>query len=83
MAIFLAVVIVVTVTAFNDWTKEKQFRGLQEKLESEHTIAVIRSGEVQQIPVAEIVAGDICMIKYGKDLRIMSLSSTQFSTILC
>ncbi|XP_071816390.1 plasma membrane calcium-transporting ATPase 1-like isoform X2 [Apostichopus japonicus] len=65
VAIFLAVVIVVTVTAFNDWTKEKQFRGLQEKLESEHTIAVIRSGEVQQIPVAEIVAGDICMIKYG------------------
>lgn len=65
VAIFLAVVIVVTVTAFNDWTKEKQFRGLQEKLESEHTIAVTRSGEVTQIPVAEIVVGDICMIKYG------------------
>ena len=29
VAILLAVVIVVLVTAFNDWSKEKQFRGLQ------------------------------------------------------
>ena len=29
LAILLAVVIVVLVTAFNDWSKEKQFRGLQ------------------------------------------------------
>ena len=29
MAILLAVIIVVLVTAFNDWSKEKQFRGLQ------------------------------------------------------
>ncbi|KAJ8047066.1 Plasma membrane calcium-transporting ATPase 3 [Holothuria leucospilota] len=65
VAIFLAIIIVVTVTAFNDWTKERQFRGLQEKLESEHTIAVTRSGEVLQIPVAEIVVGDVCMVKYG------------------
>ena len=28
-AILIAVVIVVFVTAFNDWSKEKQFRGLQ------------------------------------------------------
>jgi len=29
VAILIAVVIVVLVTAFNDWSKEKQFRGLQ------------------------------------------------------
>ena len=34
-AILAAVVIVVLVTALNDWTKEKQFRGLQKKLESD------------------------------------------------
>ena len=28
-AILFAVVLVVVITAFNDWTKEKQFRGLQ------------------------------------------------------
>ena len=32
LAILLAVIIVVFVTAFNDWSKEKQFRGLQVKL---------------------------------------------------
>ena len=34
-AILAAVVIVVLVTALNDWTKERQFRGLQKKLESD------------------------------------------------
>ena len=34
-AILSAVVIVVTVTAVNDWTKERQFRGLQKRLESD------------------------------------------------
>merc|ERR1711994_746002 len=33
LAILLAVVIVVLVTAFNDWSKEKQFRGLQDRIE--------------------------------------------------
>ena len=31
-AILVAVIIVVFVTAFNDWSKEKQFRGLQVKI---------------------------------------------------
>ena len=34
-AILAAVVIVVLVMALNDWTKGKQFRGLQKKLESD------------------------------------------------
>ncbi|XP_071488559.1 plasma membrane calcium-transporting ATPase 4-like [Diadema antillarum] len=65
VAILAAVLIVVLVTAFNDWSKERQFRGLQNKLESEHTIAVIRAGDVAQTVVSEIVVGDICLIKYG------------------
>lgn len=35
VAILAAVMIVVLVTAMNDWTKEKQFRGLRKKLESD------------------------------------------------
>lgn len=34
-AILVAVFIVVIVTAINDWTKERQFRGLQKKLETD------------------------------------------------
>nr|AML22898.1 plasma membrane calcium ATPase [Tridacna squamosa] len=65
VAILLAVVVVVLVTAFNDWQKEKQFRGLQAKIEHEHQFSVLRGGEVIQIPVGDIVVGDICLVKYG------------------
>ena len=34
-AILAAVVIVVVVTATNDWTKERQFRGLKKKLDTD------------------------------------------------
>ncbi|XP_067863663.1 plasma membrane calcium-transporting ATPase 1-like isoform X3 [Heptranchias perlo] len=64
-AILLSVICVVLVTAFNDWSKEKQFRGLQSRIEQEQKFTVIRKGQVIQIPVAEIVAGDIAQIKYG------------------
>ena len=53
-------------TAFNDWQKEKQFRGLQAKIEHDHQFSVVRGGEVIQIPVGDIVVGDICLVKYGK-----------------
>lgn len=65
-AILFSVIIVVLVTAFNDWSKEKQFRGLQSRIEQEQKFTVIRKGQVIQIPVAEIVVGDIAQIKYGK-----------------
>uniref|UniRef100_A0A673J151 Calcium-transporting ATPase n=1 Tax=Sinocyclocheilus rhinocerous TaxID=307959 RepID=A0A673J151_9TELE len=64
-AIFLSVICVVLVTAFNDWSKEKQFRGLQSRIEQEQKFTVLRAGQVIQIPVAEIVVGDIAQVKYG------------------
>ncbi|KAJ8400188.1 hypothetical protein AAFF_G00398820 [Aldrovandia affinis] len=64
-AILFSVIIVVLVTAFNDWSKEKQFRGLQSRIEQEQKFTVIRKGQVIQIPVAELVVGDIAQIKYG------------------
>uniref|UniRef100_A0A663ES69 Calcium-transporting ATPase n=1 Tax=Aquila chrysaetos chrysaetos TaxID=223781 RepID=A0A663ES69_AQUCH len=64
-AILLSVICVVLVTAFNDWSKEKQFRGLQSRIEQEQKFTVVRGGQVIQIPVAEIVVGDIAQVKYG------------------
>ncbi|XP_053326145.1 plasma membrane calcium-transporting ATPase 2 isoform X2 [Spea bombifrons] len=64
-AILLSVVCVVLVTAFNDWSKEKQFRGLQSRIEQEQKFSVVRGSQVIQIPVAELVVGDIAQIKYG------------------
>ncbi|CAD5228581.1 unnamed protein product [Bursaphelenchus xylophilus] len=65
VAILISVVVVVLVTALNDYTKEKQFRGLQAKIETEHKFSVIRGGVSMQIVVNELVVGDIAQIKYG------------------
>uniref|UniRef100_W5L1I2 Calcium-transporting ATPase n=1 Tax=Astyanax mexicanus TaxID=7994 RepID=W5L1I2_ASTMX len=64
-AILLSVICVVLVTAFNDWSKEKQFRGLQSRIEQEQRFAVVRNGNVIQIPVADMVVGDVAQVKYG------------------
>ncbi|XP_008302259.1 plasma membrane calcium-transporting ATPase 3-like, partial [Stegastes partitus] len=63
-AILLSVVCVVLVTAFNDWSKEKQFRGLQSRIEQEQKFTVVRKGNVIQIPVADMVVGDLAQVKY-------------------
>jgi len=65
VAILVAVIVVVVVTAFNDWRKEKQFRGLQSKIEKDQLVNVIRDEKTQQISVNEVVVGDLCLIKYG------------------
>lgn len=64
-AILIAVVVVVLVTAANDWSKEKQFRGLQSKIETEHKFSVIRGGVAMDIVIRELVVGDIARVKYG------------------
>jgi Ca2+ transporting ATPase len=65
LAIFLAVIVVVLVTALNDWRKERQFRCLQERIEKDNLTSVVRNGGVVQINVKDLVVGDVCCIKYG------------------
>uniref|UniRef100_A0A8W7P8D3 Cation-transporting P-type ATPase N-terminal domain-containing protein n=1 Tax=Anopheles coluzzii TaxID=1518534 RepID=A0A8W7P8D3_ANOCL len=65
LAILVSVFVVVVVTAFNDYSKEKQFRGLQSRIEGEHKFSVIRGGDAVQVNIGDIVVGDICQIKYG------------------
>ena len=62
VAILFSVLVVVMVTAFNDYTKEKQFRGLQNRIEGEHKFTVLRAGQSLQIVVGDIVVGDICQV---------------------
>lgn len=80
-AILLSVICVVLITAFNDWSKEKQFRGLQNRIEQEQKFTVVRGGQVIQIPVVEIVVGDVAQVKYGKIplLHFQCCTSVTFS----
>jgi Ca2+ transporting ATPase len=65
VAIAIAVIVVVSVSSFNDWRKERQFRGLQDRISKENNATVVRDKKMQQVNVKDLVVGDICCIKYG------------------
>lgn len=69
VAMLVTVLVVVFVTAINDWRKERQFRGLQNKIEKDHQASVVRDNRIQQIPIADLVVGDLCFIKYGNKIN--------------
>ncbi|KAF7637186.1 Cation_ATPase_N domain-containing protein [Meloidogyne graminicola] len=65
VAILVCVIVVCLVTAINDYSKERQFRNLQAKIETGQKFSVIRDGEPMDIPVSDLVVGDIARVKYG------------------
>jgi Ca2+ transporting ATPase len=67
-AILVAVIIVVMVTAVNDWNKERQFRDLQKRLDDDQHFSVLRNGEIREVSTADLVVGDIAQFKYGNTL---------------
>lgn len=64
VAIAVAIVIVVTVGAANDWQKERQFVKLNKK-KDDRNVKVIRSGKSREISVHDILAGDIMHLEPG------------------
>lgn len=64
VAIMVAIVIVVTVGAANDWQKERQFVKLNKKKE-DRTVKVIRSGKSREISVYDILVGDVVHLEPG------------------
>ena len=80
VAIIVAVVVVVLVTAINDWSKERQFRGLKKNVDRQHRFSVVRDAQTIQLVVADIVVGDVCIIKYGNLRRSLQLRFNYDST---
>ncbi|KAF1353052.1 calcium-translocating P-type ATPase [Lizonia empirigonia] len=64
LAICIAIIIVVLVTAVNDWQKEQAFVRLNAKKE-ERKIKVTRSGKAVMISVYDVLAGDIIHMEPG------------------
>lgn len=64
LAICVAIIIVVLVTALNDWQKEQAFVRLNAKKE-EREIKVTRSGKAVMISVYDVLAGDIIHLEPG------------------
>ncbi|CBZ53551.1 hypothetical protein NCLIV_033380 [Neospora caninum Liverpool] len=66
-AIWVAVVVVIAVTATNDWVKEKQFRKLG-KVKDDRLCRVVRAGKERQTPVATLLVGDIVRLEMGDEV---------------
>ncbi|KAJ9609129.1 plasma membrane calcium [Cladophialophora chaetospira] len=64
VAICVAIIIVVTVGAANDWQKERQFVKLN-KRKDDREVKVIRSGKSLQISVHDVTAGDVLHLEPG------------------
>jgi Ca2+ transporting ATPase len=69
-AIFLAVFIVVTITAINNWNKDRQFHKLNE-INNRKIVNVRRDGSpIKEIDAEELLVGDILYLKIGDILNV-------------
>ncbi|KAK9233947.1 hypothetical protein V1525DRAFT_107064 [Lipomyces kononenkoae] len=64
VAILVAVVVVVSVGALNDWQKELQFAKLN-KVKEDREVKVIRSGKTVTISIFDVLVGDVMVIEPG------------------
>ena len=67
IAILCAVIVVVLVSACNDYSKEKQFRKLN-AVKDNKTIKVIRDSAQKEISTHDIVTGDIIILITGDQI---------------
>lgn len=63
-AICIAIIIVVMVGSLNDYQKERAFVRLNKKKE-DRDVTVVRSGKTMQIPVYDVLVGDILNLEPG------------------
>ncbi|KAJ3089670.1 Calcium-transporting ATPase 10, plasma membrane-type [Quaeritorhiza haematococci] len=66
-AIFVAVAVVLSVTAGNDWSKERKFRRLL-LMQSDKKTKVIRAGIKNQISSWDVVVGDLVEVLVGDEI---------------
>lgn len=64
VAIIVAILVVVIVSALNDWQKERQFRKLNRKKEDRY-VTVMRSGNAAKISVHDVLVGDVLVLEQG------------------
>ncbi len=64
-AIFIAVFLIVSVTAVNNYLKEKQFRKLYAQLD-DRKVNVIRQTKIHSISIYDLLVGDIMKIDTGE-----------------
>ena len=64
-AIFIAVFLVSNISAFNDYSKELQFRALEASSNQDERTSVLRNSVVELINPSDLVVGDIIVLQGG------------------
>jgi P-type E1-E2 ATPase len=64
-AIVVAVLVVATVTAGNDYSKEQQFRTLNAAAESDKKVKTVRNGAQLLLAVSDLLVGDVLILETG------------------
>ncbi|OKL58574.1 hypothetical protein UA08_06275 [Talaromyces atroroseus] len=64
VAILVAIIIIVLVSALNDFQKQHQFRRLNKK-QQDRNVKVVRAGRPQEISIHDVVVGDVVQIEPG------------------
>lgn len=64
-AIFGAVFLVSNISAGNDYSKQFQFRKLEEESQADEQTSVIRNGVIERINPVDIVVGDVVVLQSG------------------
>ena len=67
-AILFAVLVVSSVTAWNDYKKEEQFIKLNAFNEAKNVVTVTRSGKVEEINFNDIKVGDLVQVRPGMNI---------------
>jgi calcium-translocating P-type ATPase len=67
-AILIAVQIVALVTASNDYSKELQFRALEQSAQSDERCSIIRDGSIIRVNPAEVCIGDVIVMQAGDQI---------------
>ena len=62
-AIFIAVFLVSNISAFNDYSKQLQFRALEASSQKDERTSVLRDGSIQRINPSDVVVGDILVLQ--------------------
>jgi magnesium-transporting ATPase (P-type) len=62
-AIFIAVFLVSNIAAFNDYSKELQFRALEASSNQDERTSVLRNGIIDLINPSDLVVGDILIMQ--------------------
>ena len=79
-AIFIAVGAVSSISAANDYSKQLQFRALEDASAKDERCGVLRDDRKDVIPVSELVVGDILILQAGDQI---SADCVIFDTSIC